>query len=135
MVDIRQIDDCEFSELIELYYDYNQCLTSKHNKYTSTSLLVNTLREPGALALGLYHNKILVGFTLGYSISIDNYYFTAMYIVPKFRYYTKKLFESSEDFIRPDYKGWVSTSSTPEGINMHKKMGIKPVEIKYYKEL
>jgi len=135
MATIRQIDDSELNDLIELFYLYNQCLVSKFSRFKSTQLLIERLSKPGALALGLYIDDKLEGFTTGHEASATVYHFTALYIKPKFRIHMKKLFEASEDSIRPSYKSWISESSTKEGINMHHRMGANDIEIRFHKEL
>lgn len=135
MVVTKQIDDYELIDLIQLYADYNKCLVTKHNKYNSTSILITKLQLPNALAIGLYKNDKLIGFTLGNSSSNKVFHFTDMYITPRYRFYIKKLLESSEAFIRPKYKAWVSESHTKEGIEMFEHYGAQRTEIKYYKEL
>lgn len=133
---IRQIDDENFFDLAELYHKYNQCLATKYNKSSSTQLLSNELRVEGSLALGLFKDNKLVGFTLGKPYNNELYTFTAMYILPRYRYYMKHLFEASEQRAKEySYTGFISESSTKEGINMHYKMGCSPIEIKFYKEL
>lgn len=133
---IKQINDRDFFTLAGLYASYNLCLSTRHNISSSTSLLLQELAQPDALALGLYVKGVLRGFTLGKQHSKEIYTFTAMYIEPEYRYYMQKLFKASEATIKKKgYRAFISVSSTKEGINMHTKMGCNPIEIKYYKEL
>jgi len=133
---IKPIDDNKFFALAELYAEYNQCLATKYNKTISTNILLQELSQPKAMALGLYREEELVGFTLGKQHSDKVYRFTAMYIKPKFRYNMRKLFNESEKRAKEmRYEAFISESSTPKGINMHKRMGAIPIEVKFYKEL
>ena len=134
-MNIKIIDDDYFIEFSKLFYEYNQYLATLHNYRDSITILINELSKEDVQPLGLFKGTKLVGFTLGYKYSDDLFYFSAMYIRPKYRYYMKKLFLASEANIKSRYSGWVSHSSTPLGINMHNKMGASPIEIKYYKEL
>ena len=136
MINIKQIDDKELPELIELNYQYNQCLVTKHNRFNSTKSLLDRLATPHALALGLYRDSKLLGFTIGYGLSKETFYFTDMYIVQKARYYTSKLLIESESFIKSlGYTSWTSESHTKDGMRMFKHYGAKIVEIKYYKDI
>lgn len=136
MIKIEQIDDIDLGNLIDLYHVYNQRLVTKHNMYHSTKILVDKLATPHALALGLYRDSKLVGFIIGHGISGSVFYFTDMYIMPKYRYYTKDMLIDTETFIkRLGYTSWVSESSTKEGMRMFEHYGAQTIEIKYYKEL
>ena len=134
-MNIKLIQDKSFIELSKLFYEYNQYLTTKYNHNSSIKILISELDKVDSQALGLFKGAKLVGFTLGHKYSEDLFYFSSMYIKPKYRYYMKNLFLASEANIKSRYSGWVSHSSTPSGINMHSKMGATPIEIKYYKEL
>lgn len=135
MTHIKQIDDSELIELIELYIEYNQCLVMKHNTYKSTKILIDKLAIPNSLALGLYREEKLKGFTLGYGTESEVFRFTDMYILPNYRLHTKKLLQGSESYISHKYKAWVCETHTKEGMNLFERYGAQKIEVKYYKEI
>jgi len=132
---IKSIEDTDILDLMELHYRFHQCLATKLNRQNSVRDLMSELDKEDVRVLGLFKDTKLVGFTLGYKYAGELFYFSKMYIEPKYRLYMKDLWLKAEDDIRDKYTGWISHSSTPKGINMHSKMGATPIEIKYYKEL
>jgi GNAT superfamily N-acetyltransferase len=135
---IQQIDDKDFTSLSQLYYDYtNSVDKGYHPHWYATELLIKDLRKPGALAIGLYVRDKLVGFILGntHEEYPDVYYFSALYIQPKYRFYVKRLYNAAEDMVRANYKAWETDAINEKAIALHKKMGATPVKITYRKEL
>jgi len=135
MIVIKQIDDKELVQLIELFIVYNQCLITKHNKYISTKILLDRLILEDSKAIGLYVKEKLEGFTLGNALDNDTFHFTDMYVTPRYRIYVKKLLDGSEKFLEGKYKAWTSESHTKAGIKMFEHYGAETIQIKYYKEL
>lgn len=133
---VRQIFDKDFISLVELYAEYNQYLSTKHNKSVSTSILINELSQAKPLVLGLYIREALVGFTIGKQHTEEVFHFSGMYIRPRYRYYTSLLFKESEKLVKQaGYKAFTATSSTQQGFKALNKIGCKPIETKFYKEI
>lgn len=135
MIEVKQIDDRDLQDFIVLFIKYNKCLVTKHNSYVSTKVLIDKLSLEASLAIGLYKDSRLVGFTLGNGVSNEVFHFTDMYILPNYRYHTSRLLRGSENLIRPTYKVWTSESHTKDGIRMFEHYGAQIAEIKYYKEI
>lgn len=137
----RKIDDSELFQLIELNYKYNKCLPHNQNKFASTSILINSLIQDDALALGVFRDKELIGFTLGYKFRPAVFHFTALYIEPKYKLYTKRLYEASEQAVRlMGYNSWVCEGVNRLGAKLHERMGAKLIsitenEITYFKDI
>lgn len=135
---VQQIDDKDFMTLSKLYYEYaNSVDKGYHPHWYATDLLINDLKKPGALAIGLYVRDKLVGFILGNTSEEDAevYYFSALYISPKYRYYIKQLYNKAEEMIVGIYKAWETDAINDKAIALHKKMGATPIKITYRKEM
>lgn len=133
-MDIRQIDDKELIELLELYYIYINIIDTTNN-YGSAMSLLEKLRAPNAIAIGLFKDGKLSGFILGTGQGSGVFEFTDMYVLPDSRYYVLKLLIWCEGFIRPKYQGWTADALTEDSIRMFSKFKARRVKIKYYKDL
>lgn len=140
MIDIRQIDDSEFMDLISLNKEYHKCLPNGLNTFQGVSVLVNDLIRPGALATGLFRNNVLIGYTIGYAKSKEVFHFTSLYVMPEYRYYTVRLYRESERAIKDlGYVGWIADKVNEAG-KIHKRMGANIIGVSststiYYKEI
>jgi len=132
---IKQIEDIEYIKLLEFYVLYQNELPTRYSTFISSKLLNEELMKPNSLALGLYKNKNLVGFILGYG-EHELFNFNSMYVDKKYRYYVKQFLNDTEKYIKTlGYKGWLALSVTEQSNKMFLHYKAKPVEIKYYKEL
>jgi len=112
---IKLIDDIDFFDLIALNYMYLKSFNDKPRRFDCTKALVDNLLMYNATACGLYKNNILVGFILGYNTDLG-YYFDSAYILPKYRYYAKALYNFAETNIKVlGYNKWYCTINTELG--------------------
>lgn len=139
----RQVDDKEFIPLAILHYEYMNSLDRGYfPMWKSTEELLKALKKPEAMALGLFIQDNLVGFVLGNKDKNRNdaYYFSALYISPRYRLYIKRLYNAAEEMVTGRYKYWITDAINEVASNLHKRMGASVLEkqedrIVYIKEI
>ncbi len=133
MINIKIIDDSDYNELLELYQKYQKVLPTRYGRFIASKLLNEELIKTNSIALGLYKNKDLVGYILGYGES-EVFILNSMYVKKQYRFYVKKFLDFMEDSLKSkEYIGWKATAITKEANSSLRTYGANPIEIKYYK--
>jgi len=132
----RYIDYTQIEELTTLWYEYQAIVNPETNKLQQLNYLLEVIKRKNNLAIGLYSNNQLVGFTLGYEVSEGIFYWEGIYIKPSYRYNIHKLIFSSEESIKSlGYRFWITEANTKYGYRLLSKIA-KVLTIKtFIKEL
>lgn len=129
---LKKITNEDFLQLV--------CLNAKmyHPEFNSvgaTATLLALLKEEDFIALGLYDEEVLVGFTHGHKLKDTVFYFSGIYVEPKNRLKTKEIIDFSFAHIRHlGYTAWEVDTSNPNVSSIMEKYGAAIKSTKYYKE-
>jgi len=129
-MEVRQIDSSEFYQLQKLHRKLLKLIT-EFNDFQSTIILVQELLEKDSLAVGLFKDNNLVGYTLGfYYNKVKGFYYSGIFILPEYRYYTKLLVKESEKLLYKlkNYKEWYTEANTKEGYKFLYHYGAKCIK-------
>ena len=133
--EVKLIPDDQFLELAQMYLDMSKSIPySVSIPYTLYILTKSTVEKTDFTALGLYENKQLVGFTSGYAVSKETFYFSGIYVKVKYKN-TRLLVEKSIEYVKN--KGYSIIESDCNNSNISsilEKYGAKPLYIKYRKD-
>ena len=119
----------DFYKLQKLHRNLTK-LVSDINDYQATDILIQELKEVDSLAIGLYKSDKLVGYTLGfYWDKVCGFYYSGIYILPEYRYYTLKLLKESEKYLKLErnYNRWYTEANTVKGKNLLEKYGAENI--------
>ena len=136
MVKIKFIENKELDELLCLWYEYHKIVNPKVTKLNLVKYLIQILDRRSSVAIGLYKEDKLIGFTLGYEISQGLFYWEGIYVQPNYRLYTYKLINYSEAILKENgYNFWITEANTKFGRNLLNKIASKLTNKTYIKEL
>ena len=135
MIEIKKVDESDFYILQQLHRKMCTAIDSTLTNSKCAYSLIAELNYKDSCAMGLYKNNILVGFTLGYGISEDTYYFSSIYIEPKYRVHVLKLLIVTESSIPAVYTSWETDSRTIKGVKVLTKFGANAYKVIYKKDL
>jgi len=135
-MEVRQIDSSEFYQLQKLHRELLKLIT-EFNDFQSTIILVQELLEKDSLAIGLFKDGKLVGYTLGfYNDNMKGFYYSGIFILPKYRFYTKLLVKESEKLLYElrKYKEWYTEANTKKGYRFLYHYGAKCIKNNLFKK-
>jgi len=133
---VKQIDSSEFYQLQKLHRKLISLIID-FNDFQATMVLMKELLEKDSLAIGLFKEGKLVGYTLGfYNNDIKGFYYSGIFILPEYRYYTKLLVKESEKLLYKlrGYKEWYTEANTKEGYRFLYHYGAKCIKNKLFKK-
>ena len=136
MMDLREIGNEDFLQLINLNAKMYEEIDPSINAVGATATLLEYVKKPGFIALGLYEDKDLVGFTAGYAMSKKDFYFSGICVIIKNNEWTKKLIDYSFAFIKQmGYSAWQVDATNGNISSIMEKYGAVAKYTRYYKEM
>jgi len=133
---IKRVEDNDMFQLLRLYYVYNHSIGIKLTEALTMNMLQQELAKENSLVLGLYKGDILKGFGFGYKKPDSIFIVQAFYIDTKYLFYTRRFFTEAEKYFKElGSTGWISDSLSAKGLKFMEKVGAKPIQVRYYKEL
>jgi len=133
MIEIRPILKSEFRELLSLWIKYHKIVSKTDDEILVTDYLLSVLNRKNSIVLGIFKDKKLIGFTIGYEVSDEVFYWEGIYC--EIKYYVNKLVKFSEDFIKDRYKFWMSEANTDEGFRLLSKIAKRITEKTFLKNI
>lgn len=125
--EITHIPYSEFMNLADLAIQMQKEMPGELSElgtiYTISNILVN---QPQHMSLGLYIDKKLKGFVLGYPVTGDTFYFSSIYIKKGYRAkHTKRLIDKSFETIKNlGFSNWIAECYNKNIISiLHKYQG------------
>ena len=137
MMDIRQVQNNEFLQLINLNYEMYKTIDSAINSVGATATLIHEIMSKRDFyAIGLYEDTDLVGFVTGYQENEKVFYFSGIYVIIKNNEWTKKLIDFSFSFIKDKgYSAWQVDATNGNISSIMEKYGAIAKYTRYYKEI
>jgi len=111
--DIRLITEDDFKQFSQLVIDMYKAIDSSYSEFQALNFLLHENHAfEGFMAIGLFDNDKLVGFTFGRKFNKKSFYFSGIYVIIKNNEWTKKLIDFSFAKIKEiGYEGWVADAS------------------------
>lgn len=136
-MEIKPIPNDDFMELATLMVEFYQSIDKNINQFQAVNTLIHFINNTeGFLALGLYDENVLVGFTCGNKLTETIFYFSCMYVIIKNSEWTKKLIDASFDKIKElGYTAWEADASNENMSSILEKYNAIVKYKRYYKEL
>lgn len=136
---IRLLTNEDFLEFLPLNLDMYKSIDSTVNAVGATATLTHDIMtKKDFILIGLFDdvsNK-LIGFTSGYGMEKNIFYFSGIYVIIKNNDKTKKLIDFSFDYIKQmGYTSWEVDTRNENISSIMEKYGAKKVYTKYHKDL
>lgn len=133
---IYYIKEGDIMKLLNLYIKMHKNIKYNLTKMQIIQECINFLNQPGCIPLGLYRNKELIGFFIGHPLNKEIFFWSSLYVEPKYRFKVKQLLDTGIDIIRQaGFKKWRAESATKEGQNIISRYKGKIIAIHYEAEV
>lgn len=135
-MELKEIDNDNFLQLVNLNAIMYQEMDPSINAVGATATLLEYVKKPDFIALGLYDEEKLVGFTAGYAMSKKVFYFSGICVIIKNNEWTKQLIDFSFAFIKKmGYSAWQVDATNGNISSIMEKYGATAKYTRYYKEM
>lgn len=137
MMEIKEILNSDLFDLTVLTADMYKLIDPSVNNFGAMNILVHDINtKPNYFAIGLYDDDKLVGFTTGYGMSKNVFYFSGIYVIIKNNEWVKKLIDYSFAFIKDKgYSAWQVDATNGNISSIMEKYGATAKYTRYYKEM
>ena len=135
-MELKQITNDDFDQLIELNARMYKEIDPNINSFGAVNTLVAFVNTGKFLALGIYEDDVLLGFSAGHAIGESAVFmFTSIYMSVKNTDLTQQLIDFSFDFIKEKgYTGWQVDATNPNISSIMEKYGARVLYTRYIKE-
>jgi len=135
---IRLLTNSDFLDVLPLNLEMHRCINASVNSVGATATLINDIMTKNdCIIIGLFDdvsNK-LIGFTSGYGMEKNIFYFSGIYVIIKNNDKTKKLIDFSFDYIKQmGYTSWEVDTRNENISSIMEKYGAKKVYTRYHKD-
>lgn len=136
MMEIKFIPNEDFLELATLCIEMYKAIDSNINAFQAINTLVHMINnEKGFIAIGLYDDKVLLGFVIGNEFKQSVFYFSGIYVVTKNTEWVRNLIEFSFDKVKElGYTGWEVDATNDNISSIMEKYGASVKYTRYCKE-
>lgn len=133
-VEIKPIPNEQFMDLAILYVEMNKVLSQYIPAAPALYNLTHDLARPNFIALGLYENGKLNGFTTGYSLSEKTFYFSGIYVITRNKNAKLLIEESFKGIEELGFTSWEADCNNEQIKSILTKYGAKPLYTRFKKE-
>ena len=130
------IKEEDLDKLIDLYKKMHENINYGLLPAQIEKECLQFISKVGSIVLGLYKENELVGFFIGHPLDSEVFFWSSLYIEPKYRFKAKDLIDTGIDIIRQaGFKKWRAESATKEGQNIISRYKGKIIAIHYEAEV
>ena len=135
-MDLKIIENADFLQLVNMVPKMYAAIDGSINSFQAINTLMHFVNtQENFLAIGLYDEDVLTGFTMGHSLANGVFYFSGIYIEAKNSRYTKLLIDFSFDLIKgKGYSGWQVDATCSNIASIMEKYGAEVLYTRYSKE-
>lgn len=132
---IKLLKEDNLYDLLLLHKEMHSLVNTEASNGAKVEALLKTLRFHSSVALGLFYNETLVGFSTGYSINPETFIWDNLYIQDGHRIQAKNLCTEFESIIKKqEYKCWEATLVEQRN-KFAEHFGAEKIRTLYRKEL
>lgn len=134
---LRVITDNDFKQLLDLYLAMGKSINANFTDFQIIfTLLTSVSQNPSFAAFGLFDDDVLLGFSCGWGLSEEKFYFSGFYVTGKNNPNTRNLIEFSFAEIKArGFTNWELDATNENIASMMEKFGATVKSTKYGKEL